>query len=68
MQSVGRVFGNLFWEKMARIERVALHPVAPRVPQRDGASSLGIPRLQGPVRAPEDEERADDAPPLPPIP
>src|SRR5262249_5773931 len=31
---------------------------APRLPQREWASGLGIPRLQGPVRAPEDEERA----------
>src|SRR5262245_28562074 len=57
------MFGSLFREKMARVERVALHIVAPSLPKRDGATGPCIPRLQWPVSAPEGQERAGDAPP-----
>src|SRR5262249_55507016 len=49
---------------MPRVERVALHIVAPRLPKRDWSTGLCIPRMQRPVSAQECQERAGYAPPL----
>ncbi len=64
VQSFGRVFGNLFREKMAGSERVTLNIVAPRLPKRAWTTGRRIPRIQGPASAPEGQKRAGDASPL----
>src|SRR5262249_40957339 len=53
VQSFGRVFGSLFRKKMARVERVALHIVTPRLPKRDWSAGPSIPSIKWPVSAPE---------------
>ena len=53
VQSFGRVFGRLFREKMARVQRAASNIVAPSFPKRDRSTGRCIPGIKRPVSAPE---------------
>src|SRR5437879_441221 len=63
VQSFGGLFGSLFREKVAGLERESLNIVAPGLPKRDGSRFLDVPSIKRPSRAPQGQERADDPTP-----
>jgi hypothetical protein len=46
VQSFGGLFGSLFREKMAAIERVSLNVVAPHSPERNWSRLLDVPSIE----------------------
>jgi hypothetical protein len=57
LQSFGSLFGSLFREKVAGIERASLNILAPRLPERDRSRFLDVASTERPLGAPQEEER-----------
>src|SRR4029434_3801171 len=62
VQGTGSLIRDLFREKMACLEPIALDICAPSLPQRKGATCFGIPRFEWPEVTPERKKRAGNAP------